>query len=246
MKILVAVSKVPDSTSKISFKDNNTEFEEAGIQFIVNPYDEWYALVRALEIKESIGGNVTTITVGGADTEPVIRKALAIGADDAVRIDTDPSDALYTAHQIASFAKGKGYDLIMFGKETINYNGSQVGAMVAGLMDLPYVSNASALEVSGSSARLERDIQGGSQVIEVDLPAVISASKGMAEQRIPNMKGIMSARKKNLEVVAPIDAPRHTEVLSYSLPEIKSEVKLIDPDRPSELVELLHSEAKVI
>ncbi|HBH07702.1 MAG TPA: electron transfer flavoprotein subunit alpha [Flavobacteriales bacterium] len=246
MKILVAISKVPDSTSKISFKDNNTQFDEAGIQFIVNPYDEWYALVRALELKENLGGAVTTITVGEANADPVIRKALAIGADDAVRIDAEPVDALFTANQIASFARDKGYDLIMFGKETINYNGSQVGAMAAGLLDLPYVSNASSLEVSGSSARLERDIQGGSQVIDVDLPAVISASKGMAEQRIPNMKGIMSARKKKLEVVAPIEAPRHTEVLSYSLPEAKSEVKLIDPDNPTELIELLHKEAKVI
>jgi electron transfer flavoprotein beta subunit len=246
MKILVAISKAPDTTSKISFTDNNTKFNEAGVQFIVNPYDEWYALVRGLELKEANGGSVTTITVGGADAEPIIRKALAIGADDAVRVDAQPKDAFFVATQIAEYAKDKGYDLIMVGKETIDFNGSQVGGIIAGLMDLPYLPNTSKLEISGSTATIERDVQGGEEVMEAQLPAVISASKGMAEQRIPNMRGIMAARTKKLEVVPAVEVEALTEILDYTLPEPKSAVKLIDPEHPEELIQLLHTEAKVI
>jgi electron transfer flavoprotein beta subunit len=246
MKILVAISKAPDTTSKISFTDNNTKFNEAGVQFIVNPYDEWYALVRGLELKEANGGSVTTITVGGPDADPIIRKALAIGADDAVRVDAQPKDAFFVATQIAEYAKDKGYDLIMVGKETIDFNGSQVGGIIAGLMDLPYLPNTSKLEISGSTATIERDVQGGEEVMEAQLPAVISASKGMAEQRIPNMRGIMAARTKKLEVVPAVEVEALTEILDYTLPEPKSAVKLIDPEHPEELIQLLHTEAKVI
>ena len=246
MKILVAISKAPDTTSKIGFTDNNTKFNEAGVQFIVNPYDEWYALVRGLELKEANGGSVTTITVGGPDADPIIRKALAIGADDAVRVDAQPKDAFFVATQIAEYAKDKGYDLIMVGKETIDFNGSQVGGIIAGLMDLPYLPNTSKLEISGSTATIERDVQGGEEVMEAQLPAVISASKGMAEQRIPNMRGIMAARTKKLEVVPAVEVEALTEILDYTLPEPKSAVKLIDPEHPEELIQLLHTEAKVI
>jgi len=246
MKILVCISKAPDTTTKISFTENNTKFNEDKVQFIVNPYDEWYALVRGLELKESLGGSVTTITVGEADHDPIIRKALAIGADGAVRINTQAKDAYCTAKEIATYAEGKGYDLILLGKETINYNGAQVGGMVAELLGFPFVSIASKLDVDGQTATIERDVQAGKEVIEGSLPMVVSCAKGMAEQRIPNMRGIMAARTKPLEVVEPSGAAPLVSVTSYSLPEDKGDVKLIDPEDMDKLVELLHNEAKVI
>ena len=246
MKILVCISKSPDTTSKIAFTDGNTKFDENGVQYIVNPYDEWYALVRALEIKEAGGGQVTIVTVGNAADEAVIRKALAIGADEAVRIDADPKDAYYTAIQIANYAKSNGFDLILTGKETINYTGSQVGGMIAESLDLPFVSLATKLDVNGSNLTMEREIVGGVQVVEVSIPAVISCAKGMAEQRIPNMRGIMAARTKPLQVVAPVELEELTSFTSYLMPNAKSAVKMISPDNMDELVNLLHNEAKVI
>jgi len=246
MKILVCISKSPDTTSKISFTDNSTKFDENGVQYIVNPYDEWYALVRALEIKESNGGNVTIISVGSAGDEAVIRKALAIGADDAVRIDADPTDAYYTAMQIAEYAKSNGFDLVLTGKETINYNGSQVGGMIAEALDQPFVSVASKLDVNGTTLTLEREINGGIEVVEVNTPAVVSCAKGMAEQRIPNMRGIMAARTKPLNVVAAVAVDQMTTYVNYTMPNAKSACKMIDPSNMDQLVEFLHNEAKVI
>lgn len=246
MKFLVCISKAPDTTSKIDFTDGNTKFNEAGVQYIVNPYDEWYALVRALELKESVGGEVTTITVGTVDDESIIRKALAIGADNAVRINAEANDAYFTAFQIAEYAKAGGFDLILTGKETINYNGSQVGGMIAELMDLPYVSLANKLEMNGAVATVDREMKGGVEVVEVNTPFVVSAAKGMAEQRIPNMRGIMAARTKPLEVIEPAACDDLTSFESYSLPDEKSECKYVEPDNMAELVSLLHNEAKVI
>lgn len=246
MKILVCISKAPDTTAKIEFEEGNTRFKEADVQFIVNPYDEWYALVRGIELKEAGGGSVTTITVGGADHDPIIRKALAIGADDAVRIDTEPTDAFYVAKQIAEYARDKGYDLIMCGKETINFNGSQLGGMIAELMDMPFISLASKLDVNGTTATIERDVQGGVEVLDAQMPCTISCAKGMSEQRIPNMRGIMAARTKPLEVVAPVETEKHTEVVSFSLPAEKEGCKYIDAENAGELLKLLHEEAKVI
>ncbi|MDR9397817.1 electron transfer flavoprotein subunit beta/FixA family protein [Salibacter sp.] len=246
MKILVGISKAPDTTTKIKFTNDNKEFDESGVQYIVNPYDEWYALVRGIEVKEAQGGSVTTITVGKEDVDPIIRKALAVGADDAVRIDSEPKDAYHVASQIANYAKENDYDMVLLGKETINYNGSQVGGMVAEIMDLPYISNASKMDLDGNKATIVRDIQGGKETLEVETPFVLSAAKGMAEQRIPNMRGIMAARSKKLEVVEPVDAEELTEVVSYALPPEKGDVKLVDPENVEELVELLHKEAKVI
>jgi electron transfer flavoprotein beta subunit len=246
MKILVCVSKAPDTTSKIAFTNNNTSFDEAGVNFIVNPYDEWYALVRALELKEAQGGNVTVLSVGGADYEQIIRKALAIGADDAVRIDAPEADALSVSTHIANYAKDKGFDLILCGKETINYNGSVVPGMVAELLDMPLVALAAKLDVSNGVATCEREVTGGMEVLEVNLPAVISAAKGMAEQRIPNMRGIMAARTKALEVVAVENAATTTSVNNYEMPPAKSACKFVDPANAAELITLLHNEAKVI
>lgn len=246
MNILVCISKAPDTTSKIAFTNGDTQFDENGVQYIVNPYDEWYALVRALELKEAQGGNVTIITVGSASDDAVIRKALAIGADDAVRIDATAQDAYYTAMQIAEYAKGKGFDLILTGKETIDYNGSQVAGMIAEALELPYISIATKLDVNGSTVKCEREIVGGVQEVEASTPVVISCAKGMAEQRIPNMRGIMAARTKPLNVVAPVAIDTLTSYASYSMPAAKSSVKLIDPNNLDELVTLLHNEAKVI
>ncbi|MCO5258812.1 MAG: electron transfer flavoprotein subunit beta/FixA family protein [Crocinitomicaceae bacterium] len=246
MKILVGISKSPDTTSKIAFTDNSTKFDENGVQYIVNPYDEWYALVRALELKETLGGTVTIVTVGAAADEAVIRKALAIGADEAVRIDADPKDAYYTAVQIAEYAKEKGFDLILTGKETINYNGSQVAGMIAESLDMPFVSLATKLDVNGSTLKLEKEYLGGIQEVEVGLPAVVSCAKGMAEQRIPNMRGIMAARTKPLTVIPAAQVDELISFTGYTMPPAKSAVKMISPDNMDELVSLLHNEAKVI
>jgi electron transfer flavoprotein beta subunit len=246
MKILVCISNVPDTTTKVGFTNNDTTFNTAGVQFIINPYDEWFALVRALELKEAQGGNVTIIHVGIADSEATIRKGLAIGADDAVRIDVDPADAFAVAEQIAAYAKDKGFDLIMAGKETINYNGAMVGAMIAELMNLPFVSLATKLEVVNNVATIEHDIDGGTEVLECALPLVLSANKGMAEARIPNMRGIMAARSKPLQVLPATNTDKLTSVVSYSLTPGRTECKYIDAATPEKLIELLHLEAKAI
>jgi electron transfer flavoprotein beta subunit len=246
MKLLVCISKAPDTTSKVAFSDGNTKFDENGVQYIVNPYDEWYALVRALELVEANGGSVTTITVGGAGDEPTIRKALAIGADEAVRIDADPVDPSFVAAQIAAYAKDKGFDIVLTGKETINYNGANVGAMIAEMLDLPFASLVQKLEVAGAVASLERDVPGGSEVCEANLPFVLSAAKGMAEQRIPNMRGIMAARTKPLQVLSPVSIENKTSIVSFDMPPAKSACKYFTPDQMDDLVAALHNEAKVI
>lgn len=246
MNILVCISKAPDTTSKITFKDSNKSFNEDGVQFIVNPYDEWYALVRALELKETQGGKVTILSVGEADYDPIIRKALAIGADEAVRIDTFPIDSDQVASEIASFAKTQVFDLVMCGKETIDYNGSNVCGMIAAHLDFPFVSNASKLSVNSGKAEIEREMQGGTEVLETATPVVISCAKGMAEQRIPNMRGIMAARSKPLSILPAFGATTNTEIVSFTLPAAKGAVKLIDPENAAELINLLHIEAKVI
>lgn len=246
MKILVCISKSPDTTSKIAFTDGNSKFDEAGVQYIVNPYDEWYALVRALELKETKGGSVTIATVGNAADEAIIRKALAIGADEAVRIDLEPTDAYATAFQLADYAKNNAFDLVLLGKETINYNGSQVPGMIAEILDVPFISLATKLDVDGTKVTAEQEIAGGVQILEANLPLVVSCAKGMAEQRIPNMRGIMAARTKPLTVVPAVAVEDLTSYVSYTLPEAKKAVRLIDPNNMDELVALLHSEAKVI
>ena len=246
MKILVPISNVPDTTAKISFINGDTELNKAGVTFILNPYDEWYALVRALELKESgKAEKVTLIHVGSVDSEVTIRKGFALGADDGVRIDGE-GDAYFVAEQISNYAKANNYDLIMAGKETINYNGSSVGGMIAGFLDLPFVSLASKLDIDGTKATLEQDVDGGTQVVECELPLVISCAKGMAEQRIPNMKGIMAARTKPLQVLPAANNDKLTTVKSFALSAGRTTCKMIDENNMDELVNLLHTEAKVI
>jgi len=247
MKILVCISKTPDTTAKIAFTDNNTKFDTNGVQWIINPYDEWYSLVRAIELKEADASIVIhLVTVGAADTDPIIRKALALGGDEAIRINADSHDSFYIAAQIAEVAKQGSYDLVFTGKETIDYNGSSIGGMVSGLLDLPYVSLATKFELSGNKATVTREIEGGEEVCEVELPVVVSCQKGVAEQRIPNMRGIMAARTKPLKVVEPTVVNTLTSITSFELPPAKAGVKLVSPDTPEELVRLLNEEAKVI
>ena len=247
MKILVCLCQVPDTTTKIAFSDNNTHFSTQGVTFIINPVDEWYSLVRALELKEA--GTATAvhlITVGKADTEPVIRKALALGGDEAVRIDTESNDPYVVAAQIAEYAKTGGYDLVLCGKESIDYNNGSVGAMVAELLDMNYLGFAAKIDVAGNVVTVNREIEGGEETDTCELPLVISCQKGVAEARIPNMRGIMAARTKPLKVVPPAPIEALSSIVSYELPPAKSGVKMIAADNMDELVNLLHSEAKVI
>jgi electron transfer flavoprotein beta subunit len=246
MKILVCISKTPDTTAKIAFADNNTKFAGDGVQWIINPYDEWYALVRAIELKEAdASAAIHLVTVGAADCDPIIRKALALGGDEAIRINADSHDSYYIASQIAAVAKEGNYDLIFTGKETIDYNGSSVGGMLAELLDLPYLSLASKLDLEGSNVNVIREIDGGEETNKTTLPVVVSCQKGMAEQRIPNMKGIMGARSKPLKVVEPAAVEPLTTIASFDLPPAKAGVKLVAADNPEELVRLLHEEARV-
>lgn len=247
MKILVCISKTPDTTAKIAFTDNNTKFAEAGVQWIINPYDEWYALVRAIELKEKDPSAVIhLVSVGGADMDPIIRKALALGGDEAYRINAANSDSYYIASQIAAIATEGKYDLIFTGKETIDHNRSSVGGMIAGLLDLPFISLATRFDLKGNSAIVHREIEGGEEVVETPLPCVVSCQKGVAEQRIPNMKGIMGARTKPLKVSEPVEADMLTNIVSYEMPPPKAGVRLVPADNPAELIRLLKEEAKVI
>jgi electron transfer flavoprotein beta subunit len=247
MKILVCISKTPGTTAKIAFTDNNTKFAEAGVQWIINPYDEWYALIRAIELKEADASTIIhLINVGAADSDSIIRKALALGGDEAIRVNANPAESYFVAAQIAEVAKNGGYDIIFTGKETIDYNGSSVGGMLAELLDLPYVALATSFKLNGATATIQREIEGGEETVEVHLPMVVSCQKGMAEARIPNMRGIMAARTKPLKVVEPIAVETQTEVSEFVLPPAKAGVKLVSPDNVEELVRLLHEEARAI
>ena len=246
MNFLVCICKTPETTAKISFTDSNTRFDNSRVQFIMNPYDEWYALVRALELKEQHGGNVTVINVGPDANDVVIRKALAIGADDAVRIDAMPQCAAFVAENIAEYARNMTYDIILTGKESIDFNGAEVGGMIAEHLNLPYISFVSALAHDGTKGVVTRDIEGGVEIVEVSGPFVISAAKGLAAQRIPNMRGIMMARRKPLKVIEALDVNDLVEIVEFSYPEVKKGVTMVDPEDMDELVRLLREEAKVI
>ena len=244
MKILVCISNVPDTTSKINFIESNTKFDVAGVQFIIGPYDD-YALARAIEIKESTPGTtVTVLNVGLAETEPTIRKALAIGADDAIRVNADPIDSYFVATQIAEHAKG--FDLILMGRESIDYNSGVVHAIVGELLGLPSVSPVMKLELEGNKAKLAREIEGGKETLEVNLPFVAGCQEPIAEWKIPNMRGIMSARTKPLKVVEPKSVSSTVSLKKFELPPAKGAVKMISSDNVVELVTRLKTEAKVL
>jgi len=245
MKILVCISNVPDTTTKITFTNDNTEFNTAGVQYIVNPYDE-IALSRAIELTEGGKGTVTVINVGEASNDPTIRKALAIGADDAVRVNAAPRDAYFVSKQIAEYAKDKDFNIILTGRESIDYNGNQVAAMVGEFLDIPSVSIIKKLDTDGTTATIEREIEGGKEVVSVTGKFVASCAEGVAEPKIPNMRGIMSARTKPLNVVEAVSIEEVTKVAKYETPAPRGAVKLIPADQTEELINLLHSEAKVI
>ncbi len=245
MKILVCISNVPDTTTKITFTNDNTQFNTAGVQFIVNPYDE-IALSRAIELCEGGKGTVTAVTVGESHTEATIRKALAIGADDAMRINASPRDAYFTAFQIAEYAKTAEFDMILCGRESIDYNGSQVAAMIGEFLDIPSISIIKKLDFDGTTATLEREIEGGKEVISVSGKFVASCSEGTAEPKIPNMRGIMSARTKPLQVVEAKELEELSKIQVFETPAPRGAVKQISPAEPEKLIEFLHTEAKVI
>ena len=243
MKILVCISHVPDTTSKISFIENDSKFDKNGVQFIIGPYDD-YAVARAMELKESDGATVTVLNVGLAETEPTLRKALAIGADDAIRINAEPLDSLFVANQIAGVAKENEYDMILMGRESIDFNGGQVHGMVGELLNIPSLSPVTKLDLEGTTAKMTKEIDGGKESIEVEMPFVAGCQEPIAEWRIPNMRGIMTARSKPLNVIEATNEEVGTELLKFDMPPAKGDVKIVN--NVDDLVDLLKNEAKVL
>lgn len=248
MKILVCISHVPDTTSKINFTDNDTQFDTNGVQFVINPNDE-FGLTRAMWFKEKQSASVDVVTVGGAEVEPTLRKALAIGADKAIRVDTPAIDGYAVAKELADVVKSGGYDLVIAGRESIDYNGGMVPGMIAGMTGASFVNTCIALEIDGDKATATREIDGGKETVTASLPLIIGGQKGLVEEsdlRIPNMRGIMMARKKPLDVKASVDANSETSTVSFEKPAPKGEVTLVEADNLDKLIDLLHNEAKVI
>jgi electron transfer flavoprotein beta subunit len=246
MKILVCISHVPDTTSRINFTEENSKFDTNGVQFVINPNDE-FGLTRAMWFKEKQGATVHVVNVGGPETEPTLRKALAIGADEAIRINAAATDGFYVAKQLANIANEGEYDLIIGGRESIDYNGGMVPGMIAKLTGANFVNMCINIEVEGTSVTAAREIDGGNEIINTNLPLVVAGQKGIVEEsdlRIPNMRGIMQARSKPLKVKEPINTNIETKITSFSKPDSKGAVKLVD--NVDELINLLHNEAKVI
>lgn len=248
MKILVCISHVPDTTSKINFTNGDAEFDTNGVQFVINPNDE-FGLTRAIWFQEQQGANVTVVNVGGPDTEPTLRKALAIGANEAIRVNAAPKDGFFVATQLAEVIKTGNYDLIIAGKESLDYNGGMVPGMLAAILGYNFVNSCTELTVDGTSATASREIDGGKEKVSTTLPLIIGGQKGLVEEKdlkIPNMRGIMTARTKALTVLEPVNAEVTTKAVKFEKPAAKSAVKLISPDNLDELINLLHNEAKVI
>lgn len=248
MKILVCISSVPDTTSKIGFSDENRKFDSTGVQFIVNPNDE-YGLTKAIMLKEKIGASITLINVGTAETEATLRKAFALGADEIIRINAMPTDGFFVASEIAKIAKEGGYDLIIAGKESIDYNGGMVGGMIAAILDYPFVNKCVALDIDENQAVVTREVEGGKEKLTTQLPLVIAGQKGLVEEkdlRIPNMRNLMAARTKPITVIEGDQPQKNTEIKSFEKLPAKNPIKMIAPDNLDELIDLLHNEAKVI
>ena len=245
MKILVCITNVPDTTAKISFTDNDTKLNKNGVQFIIGPYDD-YALARGVELKEQSGGNLTVLHVGEADAEPQIRKALAIGADDAIRVDADPQDSYFVAAQIAHIASQSSYDLILMGRESIDYNSGVVHGLVGEMLGIPSYSPVMKLDLEGNNATITREIDGGKEVLKAPLPLVLGCQEPIAEWKIPNMRGIMTARTKPLNVVEPVSVDDMTIPQTYQLPAPKGACKMIPASEAETLIRLLQTEAKVL
>jgi len=248
MKILVCISHVPDTTSKINFTNGDADFDTNGVQFVINPNDE-FGLTRAVWFQEQQGANVTVVTVGGPETEPTLRKALAIGANEAIRVNGTPTDGFFVARQLADVVKNGGYDLVICGKESLDYNGGMVPGMLAALTGANFVNSCIALTVDGSTVKATREIDGGKETLATSLPLIVGGQKGLVEEkdlRIPNMRGIMTARTKALQVVEASGSENTTKTVKFEKPAPKSAVKLYTVDNLDELVSALHNEAKVI
>jgi electron transfer flavoprotein beta subunit len=245
MKILVCITHVPDTTSRIAFTEGDTKFDSSGVQYVIGPYDD-YAIARAVELKESLGAEVTVLNVGGPESDPTIRKALAIGADKGIRINSQPVDSYFVASQIAKVAKDADYDLILMGRESSDFNGGIVHGMVGEFLGIPSVSPVMKLDLEGNKAKMFRETEGGKEIIELELPFVAGCQEPIAEWKIPNMRGIMTARTKPLDIVEPTDTDHPSILVKYELPPKKGEVKMVDAENPAELIELLKNEAKVI
>jgi electron transfer flavoprotein beta subunit len=248
MKILVCISHVPDTTSKINFVNGDSEFDTNGVQYVINPNDE-FGLTRAIWFQEQQGATVTVVNVGGPETEPTLRKALAIGANEAIRVNAAPSDGFFVAKQLAEVIKNGGYDVIIAGKESLDYNGGMVPGMIAGILGYNFLNSCTSLTVDGTSVKAVREIDGGKETVATTLPLIIGGQKGLVEEkdlRIPNMRGIMTARTKALTILEPVDASVNTKAVKFEKPAPKSAVKLIAADNLDELINLLHNEAKVI
>ena len=248
MKILVCISHVPDTTSKINFTEENTKFDTNGVQYVINPNDE-FGLTRAMWLKEKQQAQITVVNVGGPETESTLRKALAIGADEAIRVNIPATDGFSVAKQLEKVANDGNYDLIIAGRESIDYNGGMVPGMLASLIGANFVNNCIGLELEGDTVTAIREIDGGKETVKTSLPLVVGGQKGLVEEsdlRIPNMRGIMMARKKPLAVLEPMESDTKTSVASFEKPAPKGAVKLVDADNVDELINLLHNEAKVI
>jgi electron transfer flavoprotein beta subunit len=248
MKILVCISHVPDTTSKINFVNGDSEFDTTGVQYVINPNDE-FGLTRAIWFQEQQGANVTVVNVGGADAEATLRKALAIGANEAIRVNATPTDGFFVAKQLAEVSKSGGYDLIICGKESLDYNGGMVPGMLASLLGCNFINSCTEITVDGTSATAAREIDGGKEIISSSLPLVIGGQKGLVEEkdlRIPNMRGIMTARTKVLNVIEPVAANVNTKAIKFEKPAQKSAVKLFAANDLDGLINALHNEAKVI
>ena len=248
MKILVCISHVPDTTSRINFSNQDTAFDSSGVQYVINPNDE-FGLTRAMWFKEKQSASVDVINVGTSLTEPTLRKTLAIGADQAFRIDSDPKDGFFVAKQITEFLKSNSYDLIIAGRESIDYNGAMVPGMIASMNNMNFVTNCVKLDINENIATSEREIDGGKEILSCSLPLVIGGQKGLVEEsdlRIPNMRGIMQARQKPLNVIPAFDCKLKTKSVKYYKPAERNEVKLIPSDNLDQLIDLLHNEAKVL
>lgn len=248
MKIAVCISAVPDTTSKINFIENNTAFDREGVQFVINPNDE-FGLTRAVWFKEKNQAEITVVNVGLEDTEAILRKAIAIGADHAVRINANPTDSSYVAQQISNYLKDQGFDLIITGKESIDFNGGMVHGMLAELLNIEVVHACTSLEIENGKAEIAREIDGGTEHLTCHLPLIVSGQKGLVEEsdlKIPNMRGIMTARKKVIEVIEPMSTTCKTADIGFEKPSKKAEVELIEAENLDQLINKLHKEAKVI
>ena len=249
MKILVCISNVPDTTTKIRFAEGNKSIDTTGIQWVINPWDE-LSLTRALELKDDATSgikSVTVIHVGPATAETTIRKALAIGADDAIRVNAVSSDAWFVAAQIAEVVKKEQFDIVMCGIESSDYNGSAVGGMVSEFLGIPSVSAVSAIKFENGQPIMVREIDGGKEVVSVPAPFVAIVQKGIAkEPRIAAMRGIMMARSKPVKLVEPVQISPLTEIVEFEKPTPRAACKFIDAENPAQLLDLLQNEAKVI